>query len=443
MKWFSTMFGLLLAISMPLGAGAVEKPNVIFILVDDMGYGDLGAFGATDLQTPHLDRMAREGVKLTDTYAAAPVCTPTRIAFLTGRYQQRTGIEWAFGGKGTPGLPTSETSVARMVKKSGYATGLMGKWHMGGTPETGPNAHGFDEFFGHLGPNIDFYTHREVIPRRGLPDLYENEELVEKDGYMTDLITERSVDFIERHAGKPFFLFVSYNAPHWPFQPPNRRWVATGDTRLEGTREDYNGMVERIDDGVGEILDVLEQKGLASNTLVIFTSDNGGERLSRTAPFFNHKATLWEGGIRVPGLVRWPKRLAAGKISDQQVITMDFSATILAATGSTPPEGRSLDGIDIVPILSGEKPQQERVFYWRIPFLGECNPQLPYWQCSIQKAVRKGHWKYVLDGVEQVDMLFDLRTDPSERQTLTYEKPEVVEELKRLIASWEQNVDEK
>ena len=442
MKWFSTMAGLLLALSMQPDAEAAEKPNAIFILVDDMGYGDIGPYGVTDVRTPHLDRMAREGVKLTDTYAAAPVCTPTRIAFLTGRYQQRTGIEWAIHGIGTPGLPASETSVASMVKKNGYVTGLMGKWHMGGTPETGPNAHGFDEFFGHLGANIDFFTHREVVPHCCRPDLFENGEPVKEEGYMTDLITERSVDFIERHAGKPFFLFVSYNAPHWPFQPPDRRWVATPENRLEGTREDYNGMVKRIDDGVGQILDVLEKRGLSENTLVIFTSDNGGERLSRTAPFFNHKATLWEGGIRVPGLVRWPKHLPSGKTSDQAVITMDFSATILAATGSAPPEGRTLDGIDIVPILSGEKPPQERIFYWRIPFLGECKPQLPYWQCSIQKAVRKGDWKYVRDGVEQVDMLFDLRTDPSERKTLTYEKPELVEEMKRLVASWEQDVDQ-
>ena len=441
MKWFSTIFGFLLAVSMQPDAEAGDKPNVIFILVDDMGYGDVGPYGATDLQTPHLDRMAREGVKLTDNYAAAPVCTPTRIAFLTGRYQQRSGIEWAFAGAGSPGLATSETSVARMVKNNGYATGLMGKWHVGITPETGPNAHGFDEFFGFLGANIDFYTHREVIPERGFPDLYENTTPVKRDGYMTHLITDRSVDFIERHAGKPFFLFVSYNAPHWPFQPPNRRWVATAENRLEGTREDYNGMVEAIDDGVGEILDVLDRKGLAADTLVIFTSDNGGERLSRTTPFFNHKATLWEGGIRVPGLVRWPKRLPAGKTSDQAVITMDYSATILAATGSAPPEGRTLDGIDILPILSGEKPPQERTFFWRVKFVGECNPQRPYWQCYVQKAVRKGHWKYVLDGVEQVDMLFDLRTDPSERQTLTYEKPEVVEEIKRLYANWEQDVD--
>ena len=442
MKWFSTMVGLLLALSMQPDAEAAEKPNAIFILVDDMGYGDIGPYGVTDVRTPHLDRMAREGVKLTDTYAAAPVCTPTRIAFLTGRYQQRTGIEWAIHGIGTPGLPASETSVASMMKKNGYVTGLMGKWHMGGTPETGPNAHGFDEFFGHLGANIDFFTHREVVPHCCRPDLFENGEPVKEEGYMTDLITERSVDFIERHAGKPFFLFVSYNAPHWPFQPPDRRWVATPENRLEGTREDYNGMVKRIDDGVGQILDVLEKRGLSENTLVIFTSDNGGERLSRTAPFFNHKATLWEGGIRVPGLVRWPEHLPAGKTSGQAVITMDFSATILAATGSAPPEGRTLDGIDIVPILSGKEPPQERIFYWRVPFLGDCKPQLPYWQCSIQKAVRKGDWKYVRDGVEQVDMLFDLRTDPSERKTLTYEKPELVEEMKRLVASWEQDVDQ-
>ena len=439
MSWFSRIFGILLAMSMQPAVATAGGPNVIFILADDMGYGDLGAYGATDLRTPHLDRLAREGIKLTDNYAAAPVCTPTRVAFLTGRYQQRAGMEWATGGLG-PGLSTSETSIARMLKNEGYATGIVGKWHMGGTPETGPNAHGFDKFFGHLGANIDFYRHRQVVPQSGVPDLFENAEPVTREGYMTDLITERSVRFIERHSGEPFFLFVSYNAPHWPFQPPDRRWQATPENRLEGTRRDYNGMVERMDQGIGQILEVLDQRGLAAKTLVIFTSDNGGERLSRNAPFFNHKATLWEGGIRVPCLIRWPGQLPAGKTSGQAAITMDLSATILAATGTVPPEGRTLDGIDILPILRGEKPLQERTFFWRIPFLGPCTPPSPYWHCAVQKAVRKGRWKYVQDGIEKLDMLFDLENDPSERQTLAYEHPDIVLELKGVLERWEQDI---
>ena len=439
MKWFTRILGILLATSVQLVAAA-DGPNVVFILADDLGYGDLGAYGATDLATPHLDRLAREGVRLTDNYAAAPVCTPTRVAFVTGRYQQRVGMEWAGGGLETPGLSTSEISIARMLKNNGYATGIIGKWHMGGTPETAPNAHGFDEFFGHLGANVDFYTHRQVVPKPGVPDLYENTEPVKREGYMTDLITERSVSFIERHAGEPFFLFVSYNAPHWPFQPPDRRWEASPENRLEGTREHYNGMVQRMDEGIGQILEALDRRGLAAGTLVIFTSDNGGERLSRNAPFFNHKATLWEGGIRVPCLIRWPGQLPAGKTSEQAAITMDLSVSILAATGTVPPEGRTLDGMDLLPILQGRKPRQERTFFWRIPFLGKCTPPSPYWHCSVQKAVRKGRWKYVQDGIEKLDMLFDLEKDPIERQTLSYEQPGVVRELKGLLEGWEQDL---
>ena len=407
-----------------------SRPNVVFILADDMGYGDLGSYGVTDISTPNLDRLAREGVRLTNSYSAGPVCTPTRVAFLTGRYQQRVGLEWASVGIGDAGLATSEISVARMLKNNGYATALFGKWHAGGTAEFGPNAHGFDKFFGFLGPNVDFYTHREVVPKPGVPDLFENTEPVEREGYLTDLITERSVLFLQRHAGTPFFLFVSYNAPHWPFQPPDRRWEARPENRLEGTRRDYAGMVERIDDGVGQILETLAAQGLSRNTLVIFTNDNGGERLSRNAPFFHHKATLWEGGIRVPCLVRWPGQLPAGKTSEQAVITMDLTASILAATGTVPPQGRTLDGINILPILKGQKPPEERTFFWRIDEQG-----------IVQKAVRRGRWKYVLDGIEKLEMLFDLESDPGERYTLFYEHPEVVGGLRNSLKTWEQEVD--
>ncbi len=440
MKWFLKMFGILLFISVQQAAVAADRPNVIFILVDDMGYGDIGPFGATDLETPHLDRLAREGVKLTDSYSAGSVCSPTRVAFLTGRYQQRVGIEWADIWIGTKGLPASETSIARMLKNDGYATGIMGKWHVGGTAEFGPNAHGFDEFFGHLGPNVDFYTHRELIPRTGVPDLWENTTPVVREGYMTDLITEGSVGFIEEHAGHPFFLFVSYNAPHWPFQPPDRLWVAYPEERFKGTRRDYNAMVERIDDGVGEILDTLDKKGLASNTLVIFTSDNGGERLSRNVPFFHHKASLWEGGIRVPSLIRWPAQLPGGTTSKQAAITMDYSATILAAAGTEPPAGRSLDGINLLPVLKGEKPVHERTLFWRTPILGECKPTYANFECVLQKAVRKGRWKYVVDGYEKLEMLFDLENDPGEQFSLAYQHPELLVELRRLHELWEQDL---
>ena len=406
-----------------------SRPNVVFILADDMGYGDLGSYGATDISTPNLDRLAREGVRLTDSYSAGPVCTPTRVAFLTGRYQQRVGLEWALGLSNAR-LPASEISVARMLKNNGYATALFGKWHVGSAAESGPNAHGFDEFFGFLGPNVDFYTHRQVVPKPGLFDFFENTEPVEQEGYLTDLITERSVRFIQHHDGTPFFLFVSYNAPHWPFQTPDQRWEARPESRLEGTRQDYARMIESIDDGVGRILETLAAQGLSRNTLVVFTNDNGGERLSRNAPFFHHKATLWEGGIRVPCLIRWPGQLPSGKTSEQAVITMDLTASILAATGTVPPQGRTLDGMDILPILKGEKPPKERTFFWRIDEQG-----------IVQKAVRRGRWKYVLDGIEKLEMLFDLESDPGERHTLYYEHPQVVNELRHSLSVWEQEVD--
>ena len=426
MPFLKRLFFLsILAILAPVAHARSSRPNVVFILTDDMGYGDLGSYGATDISTPNLDRMAREGVRLTDNYAAAPVCTPTRVAFLTGRYQQRVGVDWAIWPYGE-GLPASETSVASMLKRNGYATALSGKWHAG---VAGPNAHGFDEFFGILGANADFFTHRSVVPEGG-PGLFENTEPIEREGYLTDLISQRSVDFIQRHADRPFFLFVSYNAPHWPFQPPDRSWWAGYDNRVQGTRQDYIGMIESIDAGVGRILETLATHGLAENTLVIFTNDNGGERLSRSTPLFHGKGTLWEGGIRVPGLIWWPGQVPAGKTSRQAAITMDMTATILAATGTLPPEGRPLDGIDLLPILKGEKPLQERTFFWRMDQKG-----------IVQRAVRRGRWKYVFDGIEQHEMLFDMENDPGERHTLFYEHPQLVTELRHSLSRWEQEVD--
>jgi arylsulfatase A-like enzyme len=405
------------------------KPNVVFILTDDMGYGDIGSYGVPDIRTPHLDRLAREGVRLPNTYANGSVCTPTRAAFITGRYQQRVGLEYVL----TPataerGLAVSETSVARMLKDNGYATAVFGKWHLGYRPEFSPNAHGFDEFFGFLGSDIDHYAHRRID---GTPDLWENTRPVQRTGYMTDLITDRAVSFINRHRRDPFFIYVAYNAPHWPFQPPGRPDdIRTAQTWLNGNRGDYALMVQSIDSGVGRILQALDRHGLAKDTLVIFTNDNGGERYSRNEPFFNRKFTLWEGGIRVPCIMRWPGQLPAGAVSDQAAITLDMTATILAATDTEPPEERPLDGINLLPILQGKEAPVLRTLFWRT------NQEFPI-PSRQRKAVRHGDWKYVQDTFE---MLFDLRHDPGERTDLSYQHPEVVQELRRLLAKWEQDV---
>jgi arylsulfatase A-like enzyme len=422
------------------GGPTTNKPNVVLIMMDDMGYGDIGSYGVSDAKTPNLDRLAREGVRLTDAYANGPVCTPTRAALISGQYQQRVGLEWALSA--TPadqerGLPVTETSLPALLKKNGYVTGLVGKWHLGSSPRFWPNAHGFDEFFGFLQGAHDYYRHQRAD---GSPDLYENTSPVQTaTSYLTDEISQRAARFIDRHAKEPFFIDVAYNAVHWPFQPPDmpasdpRRdtpLLQMPDDASPATRRDYVRMLERADQGVGTILAALERNSVAQNTLVIFTNDNGGEWLSRNAPLYHRKATLWEGGIRVPLILRWPGHLPRGKTSGQVAITMDLTASILAATGTALPAGYRPEGINILPGLAGQTPLVERQLFWRI--------QRPE---RRQKAVRSGRWKMLVDG--GLYLLFDLNTDPGERRDLAAEHPDLVVKLKALLAEWEKNVDQK
>ena len=422
---------------------ARRPPNVVLIMMDDMGYGDLASYGAKGVRTPNIDRLAREGVRLTDAYANGPVCTPTRAALITGRYQQRAGLENVLTGSAADmerGLAAAATSLPALLKTAGYATGLMGKWHLGWKPEFHPMAHGFDEFYGFLSGAHSYYTNRTEILRTGAgaPDLYENRTPVEATGYLTDELTRRAVGFIGRHAEGPFFLEVSYNAVHWPFEPPDSgaAVAARGDARpmlqmpddsLPATRRDYVRILERADRGVGEIVAELERRGLARNTLVIFTNDNGGEWLSRNAPFFHRKGTLWEGGIRVPLIARWPGVLPRGKVSRQVAMTVDVTASILAAAGVEAPAGYRPDGIDLLPMLRGEAPPVERNLFWR-------------WTLPVrhQRAVRSGRWKLLVDG--QHWLLFDLGADPGERTDLAAVRPELVVRLRKLLAQWETEV---
>jgi arylsulfatase A-like enzyme len=404
-----------------------RPPNLLLILVDDLGYGDLGCYGGKEIRTPHIDRLAKDGVRLTDCYAAAPVCSPTRAALITGRYPQRAGFEWVVRYQEKQrGLPASEASLPRLLKKNGYATGLFGKWHLGYRPEFGPNAHGFDNFFGFLAADLDYYSHRDAL---GDPGLYENTKLVARKGYLTDLITERSLAFLKQHAAEPFFLEVAYNAPHWPFQPPGK----PDDVRNEvtygpetGTREDYVKMVEYLDTCVGKVLAEVDRLELAKDTLVIFTNDNGGDRLSDNGPLFHGKYSLWEGGIRVPCIVRQPDVIPAGASCAQPIITMDLTATILAVAGVKPPTAKPLDGEDVLPVLTGKKAGSERTFFWRLQRPGEL---------IGQRAARRGKWKYVLD--REVELLFDLEADIGERRTLAFQHPEKVNELRKALIEWE------
>ena len=443
---------LLLALPLSLAACAGDAPedalveseaglpNVVFIMMDDVGYGDIGSYGAPDVSTPNLDRLASEGTRFTDFYANAPVCTPTRVGFLTGRYQQRLGLEAPLsnarettdGRLSTDGrgLVADGRTIPQLLKDSGYTTGLVGKWHAGYELDQSPNAHGFDEFFGFKSGFVDYYQHTNGT---GADDLWENERRIQADGYLTDLITERAVAFVERHAARPFFLSVQYNATHWPYQPPDAPSVARDNARhLEahsedtGTRQQYVAMMERADQGIGEILEALERASLRERTLVIFTNDNGGEWLSRNAPLFNRKWTVWEGGIRVPAILSWPGVIPAGEVTGQVGITMDLTATILAAADATLPADLDLEGIDLLPILTDAQPEVERTLFWRAADGGS-------------RAVRSGDWKLLVDGRNA--FVFDVRSDLGERRDLASSRQDVARRLRALLDAWEMDVD--
>ena len=415
---------------------SAPRPNVVLVITDDMGWADLSSYGATDIKTPNIDSLGRDGIRLTDFYANGVLCTPTRAGLISGRYQQRYAMEAALGHAASPtgerGLPATGRSLPQLLKNHGYATALVGKWHLGYKPEFSPRTHGFDYFFGLKSGYHDFYRHNDS---NGKPDLWENDAPIDVIGYTTDLVTERALTFIEQNANRPFFIDVAYNAPHWPYQPPDKPSIARGDAKHlmpsdadTSTRADYAAMVERVDRGVGEILRALDRLNLAASTIVIFTNDNGGEWLSNNGPLFNRKWTVWEGGIRVPALIRWPGRIPRGTVSDQVGITMDLTASILAATGTTVPPETRLDGVNLFPIWEGKAPKAERTLFWRTNVGGHS-----------QKAVRSGDLKLVIDGNHT--FIFDIRTDAGERRDLAHRRQDVAQKLRTLLADWERDVD--
>lgn len=394
--------------------------------MDNPGSSDIGPYGSEDIKTPNLDRLAREGVLLTQSYSNGPICTPSRAALMTGLYPGRVGLETnVLDNEPERGLSPSAKTVARLLNDDGYATGLFGKWHLGFEPEYSPNAHSFDEFFGFLHFSIDYFSHRS---QDGKSALYENTELVEEDGYITDLITDHAVAFIEDNPDQPFFAYVSYNALLPPRQSPDKPDVIrTRDTWFDVDRDDYVSVIEWADLGIGRVLDALSSNGLTENTIVIFTSDHGGgTEVSNNGQFFHGFATLWEGGIRVPCIVAWPGQIPAGTQCDKPIIGTDLTASILAATGTSPASSRSLDGVDVFPLISGRSAAEERAFFWRIDFPGR-----------QQSAVRQGKWKLLADGgvgFSQNKMLSNLEEDVGERQNLAYQHPDVLHDLEQKLA---------
>jgi len=408
---------------------ASAKPNIIFILADDLGYGDLGCYGCPDIRTPRLDALAAQGMRFTDAYANGPTCSPTRYAFMTGQYQQRGGLEYALNyQEKNAGLPPGGETLPSLLKKTGYQTALVGKWHLGYDAERVPNAQGFDHFFGLLGGNHHYFKH---VDRLGYPDLFLNHQPVEREGYSTDLFTDDALRFLAEHRDRPFFLFLSYNAPHFPYQGPNdaaRLVEPKSPSWQSGTRANYISMVEHLDMSVGRVLDELDRLGLAKNTLVVFTSDNGGDPMGRNLPLSGLKGSLWEGGIRVPCIARWPGLIPAGSVSRAPIMTMDWTATFLALAKTQ--SSAHLDGINLVPILHGETPTTERALFWRRV------PEPMRKKVIPQRAVRFGSWKY-LEERNQPPRLFDLAADLAEKNNLAPQHPDRCAHLRRLLDDWE------
>lgn len=403
------------------------RPNIIFILADDLGWGDLSCYGRPDYRTPNIDLLALQGTKFTDAYSASAVCTPTRCGYITGQYPARFKIgleEPLVATNHDVGLEPGHPTIASLLKHGGYDTALIGKWHLGFRPEWGPNAHGFDEFFGILAGAGDYFLHTNGLGQR---DLYENLTPVERNGYLTDLLTERAVSYVKKRRSAPFFLSLHYTAPHWPWQgPKGGEKVTFTDRAIEpatmaagGSLKLYAEMMKSLDDGVGRVMKAIRAAGVDKRTLVIFTSDNGGERFSYQWPFSGRKGDLLEGGIRVPAIVRWPGIVPANRVTQQMAISMDWTTTILAAAKTDAGLRRSLDGIDLLPVIKGTSPVHDRTFFWRI---------------YDQDAVRDGKWKFFRNG--EVRRLFDLSIDQREQADFSKKHPEVLQRLMRDFDKW-------
>lgn len=420
------------------------KPNIVLILTDDQGYGDVGCYGSTDIRTPVTDGLAAQGVRFTSYYAAAPECTPTRTALLSGRYLHRVGgLECAIGTTNVGryddairlaerrdlGLPVAENELSRGLKQAGYRTAVYGKWHLGYEHKFLPLRHGFDRFLGIIGGHCDYFHYVEIT---GAKTLYKNDSPADDRRYMTDLITEESVKFLERQEGQaPFFLYVPYTCPHSPYQGPKDRQPkrVSEEQWNKGPRSKYVEMVEYMEEGIGRILRTLDGKGFADNTLVVFASDNGANKVGSNAPFSGHKSTLYEGGIRVPCVVRWPGVIPKGVVSHQPCITMDLTASMLRAAGVAP--SRPLDGMDILQHVQDGQPDRVRTLFWRAR-RGE----------RTWRAVRDGSMKYLsrTDGDKLQEWVFDLEADPAEKNDLLAKSPADTKRLKSLLADWEREV---
>lgn len=414
------------------------RPNLIYIVADDLGYADLGCYGGREASfgkiSPMIDALADGGMRFTQGYANSPVCSPTRFGIMTGRYQYRLR-----GAAEEPlnsvnrhskelGLPPEHPTLPSLLRSSGYRTALIGMWHLGFPPAFGPLQSGYEEFFGPMSGGVDYFTH---CTSAGLHDLWEGEENRHALGYLTDLLSQRAVDYIERMApgcrdGNPFLLSLHYTAPHWPWETREDEAVAKDvkDYLFHlhgGSVETYRRMIQHMDEGIGWVVNALRRTGQLENTLMVFTSDNGGERFSDNWPLVGGKMDLTEGGIRVPWIAHWPAVLTPGSVSPQLCMSMDWTATMLEAGGIAADPQYPLDGRSLMPVLRNPLHTFDRPMYWRMNHRG-------------QRAYRSGDWKYLK--VDDFDYLFNIRLDERERANLGAHDPQRLAAMRQQWEAW-------
>ena len=402
------------------------QPDIIFIVADDLGSADLGCYGGPTDISPNLDRLAREGLLFTRAYANSSVCSPTRFALITGRWQYRlrAAAEEPLGGKSTVlGLPPAHPTLPSLLRNNGYSTALIGKWHLGHAPRFGPLLSGYDEFFGPMGGGVDYFSHLNFS---GVRDLWEGAQPSQAKGYLTDLISNRAADFVARERGeKPYFLSVHFTAPHWPWESredaEESKRIGSQISHLDGgSVATYRKMIKQMDEGIGAIVNAI-QPGRRDNTLIVFTSDNGGERYSNNWPFVGGKMDLLEGGLRVPQIAWWPSRIRANGRSAQPTISMDWMATMLEATDTPPHVDYPLDGMSLMSVLNEPSWRRIRQLHWRMKH-------------RQQAATISDEWKYLrVDGHEY---LFDLNADQRERANLAKRQPERLRNMRRCWEEW-------
>jgi arylsulfatase A-like enzyme len=405
-----------------------RPPNIVFILADDLGYADVSCYGRPDLSTPSIDRIAAQGLRFLQAYANSAVCSATRTALITGRYQYRLrlGLEEPLAGNPDVGLPPEHPTLPSLLKRVGYSSTLVGKWHLGVLPKFGPLKSGYDHFYGFRGGAVDYFSHATGSDKE---DLWDDDVLIHQVGYLTNLLGSRAVDVVNRYAksGQPFMVSLHFSAPHWPWEAPgdeaeSERLRQPGSGGIAdfdgGSQKTYQRMIEEMDRQIGRVLQALDANGLTENTIIIFTSDNGGERFADTWPFTGKKTELLEGGLRIPALISWPARIPQGRTIDQVSISMDWMPTLLAAAGTEPDPSYPVDGMNLLPNLTQNAAPVPRKLFWR-------------YKANAQRAARDGDYKFlkILDNT----FLFNVVEDPLERANL---KDRQRDAYHRIVREW-------